>query len=233
MSNYFIESFKITKLWGYRDINLTFNNNVNILIGPNGSGKTTILNLLHSILSADLRSLLNIKFEHAEIKLVSSTEEVERTVEVHIVDRFLKFRIGKKEHEIDINTLSVPRVSQLTLFYERDNTFRKMLPEEFYDELTNLVPLVWLPVSRRLPLTEYEEERHTRTGLLELVDLRLQELLEDLSRYRSILNAQLSERYKKFERQVLSVILYSKVKCHRLFRPQFRKVNPSFVSEIP
>ena len=23
------------------------------------------------------------------------------------------------------------------------------------------------------------------------------------------------------------------VKCHRLFRPQFRKFNPSFVSEIP
>ena len=51
MSSYFIESFKIEKLWGYRDIDLTFNNDVNILIGPNGSGKTTILNLLHSILS--------------------------------------------------------------------------------------------------------------------------------------------------------------------------------------
>ena len=210
MRNYLIESFKITKLWGYRDINLTFNRDVNCLIGVNGSGKTTILNLLHSILSADLRSLLNIKFEHAEIKLISSIEEVEHTVEVHIADGFLKFRIGRKEHEIDIDTLSVPRVSQLNLFYERDNTFRKMLPEEFYDELTNLVPLVWLPVSRRLPLTEYEEERHTRTGFLESVDLRLQELLEDLSRYHSILNAQLSERYKKFERQVLSVILYSK-----------------------
>ena len=47
MRNYFIESFKITKLWGYRNIDLTFNNDVNILIGPNGSGKTTILNLLY------------------------------------------------------------------------------------------------------------------------------------------------------------------------------------------
>ena len=50
MSSYFIESFKITKLWGYReDINLTFNNDVNVLIGVNGSGKTTVLNLLNSI----------------------------------------------------------------------------------------------------------------------------------------------------------------------------------------
>ena len=41
MRSYFIESFKITKLWGYRDINLIFDRDVNILIGPNGSGKTT------------------------------------------------------------------------------------------------------------------------------------------------------------------------------------------------
>ena len=210
MSSYFIESFKIDKLWGYRDINRTFSSDVNILIGPNGSGKTTILNLLHSILSADLRSLLSIKFEHVEIKLTSFKEEVEHTVEVDIVDGFLEFRIGEKEHKIDIDTLSTPRARQFTLFHEKDNTARKMLPEELYDELTALVPLIWLPVSRRLPLTEYEEERYTRTGLLESVDLRLQELLEDLSRYHSILNAQLSERYKKFERQVLSVILYSK-----------------------
>ena len=46
MRNYLIESFKITKLWGYRDIDLTFNRDVNCLIGVNGSGKTTILNLL-------------------------------------------------------------------------------------------------------------------------------------------------------------------------------------------
>ena len=42
MSSYFIESFKIDKLWGYRDIDLVFNKDVNVLIGPNASGKTTI-----------------------------------------------------------------------------------------------------------------------------------------------------------------------------------------------
>ena len=45
---------------------------------------------------------------------------------------------------------------------------------------------------------------------LESVDLRLDDLLEDLSRYHSVLNSQLSERYGEFERQVLRVILYSK-----------------------
>ena len=101
MHNYFIESFEITKLWGYQDIDLIFSKDVNILIGPNGSGKTTVLNLLHSILSADLRSLLNVKFEQAEIKLRGFKGRSRRTVRVEVKDRFLKLKVGHKEYRIN------------------------------------------------------------------------------------------------------------------------------------
>ena len=90
----------------------------------------------------------------------------------------------------------------------------KMKPEELYDELTALTPIVWLPVSRRLPITQDEEEQYTRRETLESVDLRLKELLAGLSRYRTELNAQLSKRYRDFENQVLSVMLYSKEHDH-------------------
>ena len=221
MSNHFIESFKINKLWGYRDIDLTFNNDVNVLIGPNGSGKTTILTLLNSILSLDISRILNVNFEYAEIHLRAFRDSpVLRTVKVHAANRVLRLQLDEKEVIIDTVSITGLEFTEHRRQLGKGNTLperpprrfvrRTIVSEEFYDELTNLIPLVWLPVSRRLPLTEYEEERHTRTGLLESVDLRLQELLEDLSRYHSILNAQLSERYKKFERQVLSVILYSK-----------------------
>ena len=213
MCSYFIESFKITKLWGYReDINLTFNNDVNVLIGVNGSGKTTVLNLLHSILSGDLRSLLNINFEQAKIGLRSFKGRSVRTIKVDIEDEFLKLKVGQKEHSAPISILSGQRPVRPSLryLYERDNVIRNMLSEEIDGESTPLVPLVWLPVSRRLPVTEDEEDRYTRREPLESVDLRLEKLLSSLSRYYSILNAQLSERYREFERQVLSAILYSK-----------------------
>ena len=86
----------------------------------------------------------------------------------------------------------------------------KYYQREFSDELTSLVPIVWLPVSRRLPVTEDEEERYPRRRPLESIDLRLNELLRELWHYHSGLNTQLSERYRDFENQVLSVILYSK-----------------------
>lgn len=228
MPNYFIQSFKITKLWGYReDINLTFNNDVNVLIGVNGSGKTTVLNLLHSILSADIPKLLDVNFEQAEIKLREFKGNSVRTVtaEVNVVDGVLELRIGKKKFPLDVDTYSRNRSLGSYRDPETGNIIRRRITRalsipdrivirELSAELNALVPLVWLPISRRLPVTEDEEERYTRSIPLESVDLRLQELLGDLSRYHSRLNTLLSERYKDFEREVLSVILYSKEHDH-------------------
>ena len=222
MSNYFIESFKIHKLWDYRDIDLTFNSDVNILIGPNASGKTTILNILHSILLLDLPSLLNVNFDQAEIMLRGFENESVHTVKIDFVDRVLKLSLDQKEHEVDIDEMEdlfVRRFAHLPPSAERGNLVRKMslrqlvrgriVPEELYDELTALVPIVWLPVSR-LPVTEEEVERYTRTDPAESVDLRLDDLLDELSHYHSRLNTHLSERYKKFEHQVLLEMLYNK-----------------------
>lgn len=221
MSNYFIESFKITKLWGYRDIDLAFNNDVNILIGVNGSGKTTVLNLLNSILSLDISGILNVNFEYAEIHLRNFKDSsVLRTVKVDAANRLLRLRLDEKEINIDTESITGRRFTEHRRQLGKGNTLPERLPErfvrrtivseKFYDELTSLVPIAWLPINRRLPLTGDEEEWYTRTEPLESVDLRLRELLEVLSRYHSGLNTLLSERYKRFENQVLSMILYSK-----------------------
>lgn len=212
MNSYFIESFKIDKLWGYRDIDLTFNKDVNILIGPNGSGKTTILNLLHSILTADLRSISNVNFEQAKIRLRSFKGSSVRTIKVDVEYGLLKFKVGQETRSVFIGPLSDRRPIRPDLrhVHEGNSIIRRMLSEELDGELTAVVPLVWLPISRRLPVTEEEEERYAREKPLESVDVRLEELLEGLSHYYSRLNTRLSERYKEFEHQVLSVILYSK-----------------------
>ena len=51
MKNLFIEEFRIQGLFGYKDLYLKFKNQVLILIGENGFGKTTLLNALYFVLS--------------------------------------------------------------------------------------------------------------------------------------------------------------------------------------
>ena len=221
MRKYFIDSLKITKLWGYRDIDLTFNNDLNILIGPNGSGKTTVLNLLNSILSLDISGILNVNFEFAEIHLRDFKDSsVLHTVKVHAANRLLLLELDENKEDVDTEFITGRRFTEHRRQLEKGNTLperpprrfvrRTIVSEQFYDELTSLVSIAWLPTSRRLPLTGDEEEWYAKTEPLELVDLRLRALLEVLSHYHSRLNTLLSERYKKFENQVLSMILYSK-----------------------
>ena len=238
MKNYFIESFKIKKLWGYRDITLTFHKDVNVLIGVNGSGKTTVLNLLYSILTADVLKLLDVNFEQAEINLKGFKGRSERTVtaKVDTTDNLLEFAIEENKFSLNIDAISGRRFAPVNYRDETGRIVRRTLPphlrrrivpEELYDELTALVPIVWLPVNRRLPVTEDEDERYTRTRVLESVDLRLEELLRELSHYYSRLNTRLSERYKEFEHEVLSVILYSKE------HDQLDSILSSIVSSLP
>jgi hypothetical protein len=89
-------------------------------------------------------------------------------------------------------------------------------------ELRDLVPAVWLPVSRRLPISEEEEmsRRRLHRKPLESVDECLSALVESLKQYRLSLNTELSELRKEFQRHALENILYDKQHDRMLLNPR-------------
>lgn len=64
-----IQKFKINHLFGYQNVDLKFNNNIMILMGENGLGKTSILNSLYFTLTQKWRKLDKINFGSIEIIL--------------------------------------------------------------------------------------------------------------------------------------------------------------------
>lgn len=60
---FYLDKFIIKNLFGYKDINLDFNEPFLILVGENGSGKTTILNAIYYTLTKNFEELNKIKFE--------------------------------------------------------------------------------------------------------------------------------------------------------------------------
>jgi energy-coupling factor transporter ATP-binding protein EcfA2 len=205
-NSYYIDSINIRNLWGSRNLYLDFSKAVNIIIGPNASGKTTILNMLNFVISADFIGLSGLVFEEVEICIRSFRGKAKKTIRVISRETGIDFSIGRKVFKIDIDALD----------YRRPVAYRRRMMiqqrEQVAELMGGLVPAVWLPVSRRLPIPEDEERErvYARGKSLESVDERLRVLMRELEVYRLTLDKQLAIRYKKFEKSIFQLMLYNK-----------------------
>lgn len=64
-----VENFEILGLFGSKNVKLSFKNRVQIYIGENGLGKTTVLNTLYYLLDLKFEELLNVNFSQINIRV--------------------------------------------------------------------------------------------------------------------------------------------------------------------
>ena len=216
MKKYFISNFSVRELWGHKNYPIEFNDDVNVIIGPNASGKTTLINILYDSLSGNFLRLCRTNFSEVSIKLKDFEGKKERMIRIIRTNDELQVHIDKKQYDFplapflrfadDFDHHDRP------LFYAR---FLRRLDFDVLDlqnELKQLVPAVWLPVNRRLPIADEEEmEQHLlHRKPLESVDECLAGLTTSLQQYRLALNTKLSELRREFQRHALENILYDK-----------------------
>ena len=63
MATVWLDCFEIHKLWGSRNIKKDVSSPVTIMHGANGTGKTTIMNLIAACMSVDIKTLNEIDFK--------------------------------------------------------------------------------------------------------------------------------------------------------------------------
>jgi predicted ATP-binding protein involved in virulence len=223
---YKIDFISITGMRGAKHpLNITFNNEVNFLIGRNGTGKTTAINLINAALSANLPELINSKFDEIEIKLKKVGSNVRPTIKYK---RFFdskipapqlsgEVRIKASATPVKFNTLDIGfrnniyreltnvAWSDYTYFEERERARRFNLrrnekidstENEFKDIVLDLVKTRWLSVHRST--MDKSNDRDSR--FVSQVDKKVHEVSRDFGAYFSTLDKLSVSETDKFQK---------------------------------
>lgn len=102
-----LKSFSIRNLFGSKNVNISFEKETLILIAENGSGKTTILNILYYLLSGKFSKLRTIDFESVKLEFMTG-----ESIEVN-KDELSSISLGK--YDVRISSSSLLDLSKIVL----------------------------------------------------------------------------------------------------------------------
>ncbi|NVK66107.1 MAG: AAA family ATPase [Flavobacteriales bacterium] len=211
-----INNVQIKGFWGQHFVDAEFNDDVNIFIGRNGTGKTTFINLLQAVISVDLELLYGLQFEKITINL--SEGKRSRKVEVIKLAHDLQFK--ELQYQIGTRKFKLPILPERELRYSNKRSgrihprfFRDV--QEIKNQLSKLVNVSYLSVNRDNVLKDDPRE-FRRDEIYNAIDIRLDELIGQLTSYQLQLETDLSKLSKKFQENVLRSML---------FNEEFDKIN--------
>jgi predicted ATPase len=209
-----LKKFAVRRLWDETDIEITFHDDVNFLIGKYGSGKTTVINLIAAALSADYETLQGLLFKEVSLELASADLE-DRTSEptAIIVEKkerkgapvpsiVYTFRHRKEEKRYSLNEIERRlRLSE----YSRVRTLRPLDDPDalgLVERLQGLANLTWLSIHRG-PARLSREDRSFESS----IDKKLVELGNSLTKFFSELSSRAEGETAKFQQTMfLSLI---------------------------
>jgi len=224
-----LKNVEIKGFWGQYRIVTDFNEDVNIFIGRNGTGKTTFINLLQAVISVDLDLLYGLQFESVTLNLIESNKS--RKIEVTKVAselqyKELQYQIGTKKFKLPI----LP-ASELRYLTKRSGRIHPKFftdIQEIKSIISDLINVSYLSVSRDSLIREDSRDVR-REEIYNAIDLRLEDLIGQLTSYQLQLETELSKISKKFQEDVLRSMLFNvefdNVDINEPVKPDLRRIN--------
>ncbi|MDF3079167.1 MAG: hemin importer ATP-binding subunit [Sphingobacteriaceae bacterium] len=211
-----IKSVRIEGFWGDKTVILDFNDNINFLIGVNGSGKTTIINLIAASLNADFTTLDKAEFNRIKVDFHSDNESKNDSAFIEVV----KKEKNDSPYPNIIFTIKLPKESKPKTFKlnELEEEIYYRYPKDYLRQrihrmgaqigrdinlsLQSIVNLTWLSI-HRASRNMHQEEKSLESS----IDQKVKELSTELIKYFGVLDKQYSIETEKFQKNVfLSLI---------------------------
>lgn len=209
-----IDNIRIENLWGEVSlISIKFDRKYNFIIGKNGTGKTTIINLIAAILSADFHKLDRIQFDRVVVVLKTLSANKKPIIEVTkrqkeglpYCDITYIFRESSSGESIsyDLDALERERYYRgVPSRMVRDRQHHKFFADiEF--QLKQYVEICWLSVHRYSDDLRVQEESKN----LPSIDRKIVALNNALVRYFSQISRQYSDQLLEFQKKSFLSVL--------------------------
>ena len=202
MKNY-IKSVSIKGLWEVKNIKVDFNEDVNILIGGNGSGKTTFLRIIESFLNVDLGAVEEIVFDEVEIDIQNDEE-----VNILLIQRLMEDNVTPVfRYVFPDGEIVELRSSEGRVMY-RSRVSAHSVYQHLKERLGKLVKVSWLSINRIGENVDRSDRRSYESFRTD-VDVKLSILMNQIISYRLQLETKVNERTGKFNEEIVSLLLYN------------------------
>ena len=207
-----LDRVTINGLWETDAVDFSLHRDVNFLIGPNGSGKTTIINLVVAALNADVNALLEIPFGRIAIKLRDVDSRKKPMVAVEKLGEFPEVKIVytiKKTASERGKTLEIEGIDGVVRYRGPSGRRRRQIGttpsvRAVRIELRNLLHLTWLSIHRARAFRDIEEQEAYDST----VDAKLRDLSHEFLRFFSSLSQMARTEMEFFQKNVfLSLFL--------------------------
>jgi predicted ATP-binding protein involved in virulence len=209
-----IDKVEIIGFWGNRSLSIDFYPDVNFFIGVNGSGKTTVINMIAAVLSADFTTLDRLPFQKLKIELSEVAGRKKPCIEVEKIEsedtpyHSILYRIKEKSAE-KFKEYSLDEFEEEALLRRRmpirqyHSYIKQKINRGILAKLESIVNVSWLSIHR----TSISRYSHKEESYESSVDQKLEELSNDLGRYFSVLSSKISDEIEKFQRDIISSLL--------------------------
>ena len=201
----------ITGFWGTRRLSMRLNPDTNFLIGVNGTGKTTAINMIAAALNADFTTLDRLPFDKISIHLKEFQGKGRTLIEVLKQPREnspfpeISYRITDKatKEKVEYSLVSLEEQLSFRDYEFRQRKYRTKARPDILEHMKRLVNVSWLSIHRAESFRAPREERSYEST----VDKKLDDLSGDFLRYLSQLQLRGSQETAKFQQKVfLSLI---------------------------
>ncbi len=201
-----LDSVKIEGFWGRLSASCTFNGDVNIIIGRNGTGKTTFMNILHSVLAVELESINEINFDKVTVKIRDGS----KTKTIKVEKKFDPTRpYPTFDYVISRKRYVIRAIDEHRMPFSMRRKFQEDI-ENLKSELDSLVALSSLSVYRLRSGEDLEIRDNYGSKFINPIDFRLGQLLQNLTKYQLSLSQRARDVSTNLQKEVLASILYSK-----------------------